>query len=206
MDLSAALVDLSTLIRGWGDDDDPTPSVLAGLTDTLERTVPSFLGLQIVLVQHAQPVTLTAFGPTAQPDDVHASLRLPLSRLGVPDVNRAGALTLYAGTPGAFVDLAADLSYALEQPRRTNGEPGTSSNLAAIRLDAPIRPTTTTSGLGGLAEWSTISRAIGMLIGEGHLLDDAHTELARRAAVAGISIVECATQLTRPSSRYPCSV
>ena len=201
MDFSAALTDLHTLLSSLGVDDDSTAAALTGLTDELKRAVPSFLGLQLVLIQHSHPVTLTAFEPDVRPGDITTSLRLPLSLLGVTASNDASAVTFHASTPGAFVDLAADLSYALERPHATSGNSGRTPHRAnaTLTLDDPVQPTTVVSGLVGVNGLSTISRAIGMLMGNRHLLDAAHTELARQAAVAGITMLACATELIRPA-------
>ena len=207
MDFSAALTDLHTLLdRLAGGDDARTAAALTTLTDGLRQAVPAFLGLQLVLHQHGHPVTLTAFDPDVNPAGISTSLRLPLTLLGVAPGDQPSAVTFHAGTPGAFVDLAADLNYAL-QPDPAHGNavptpeltPTSNHTQATITLDDPIQPTTVNSGVDGAAELSTIDRAIGMLICEGHLLDDAHVELGRRAAVAGITILACATEIIRPT-------
>lgn len=80
---------------------------------------------------------------------------------------------LYAATPGAFVDLAADLSW-----------------LAGLELDEfaldqhlnlPVDPET--AGVGQAA--SLINQAIGVLVARGRTLGAASDELDARAADAG---------------------
>jgi hypothetical protein len=73
---------------------------------------------------------------------------------------------LYATTPGAFVDLAADLAWVLEvQP-------------SALVLDRHlVLPSPPAQGVVGLREHATINRAIGALIERGHSPESARAEL-----------------------------
>lgn len=199
MDVSAAL---TTLIRDLSGHIEPgsqqTTEAVGALADTLTQAVSSYLGLQLVLMDHGHPVVLTSFDPTAQPDQVAASMRVPLSVLGVRGADPHSAVTFYARTPGAFVDLAADFRHALE-PRtvvvgREHGSPRT-----GITVDGPFLPTTVESGLVGAVDLSTIHRAMGLLIGEGHHPDHAYAELIGRAVAAGSTVLACAAQLVRPS-------
>jgi hypothetical protein len=90
---------------------------------------------------------------------------------------------LYAATPGAFVDLAADLSW-----------------LAGLELDEfaldqhlnlPVDPET--AGVGQAA--SLINQAIGVLVARGRTLGAASDELDARAADAGHGRYETATAI-----------
>ena len=96
-------------------------------------------------------------------------------------------VVFYASTPGAFVDLAADLTYAFAQPPRTPGRDGGSSGTALDPAGrGPASPDGDTFSLSGVAELSTIDRAVGVLIDQGHHPDDAHATLRRDAARAGL--------------------
>lgn len=55
-----------------------------------------------------------------------------------------------------------------------------------IELDADLPPVSTVSGVVGLTEFSTINRAIGLLIGRGLLHDAAHDALCVGAAAANV--------------------
>lgn len=78
-------------------------------------------------------------------------------------------MVLYAATPGAFVDLAADLAWVLRL------EP------TALALDQHLVVPVSSDGLVGLAEHATINRAIGVLIARGHTPASARGELRRQA-------------------------
>jgi hypothetical protein len=112
------------------------------------------------------------------------SLRLPLSALG--NAGLLGALVFYAGNPGAFVDLAADLSFAL----------GLGPDVVALDQDlTPISDPAGLTGLTGLAEMSQVNQAIGILIERGHVPHSARTELHRLANLAQTTPPAAAQQL-----------
>jgi hypothetical protein len=205
VDLSTGLISqLQELTASIGDDDHAVDGLLAALMVDLEMAVPSYCGLQLTITQDGFPVVLTAFGE--REDIVATSLRLPLplleSALGVH-----GRVVFYARTPGAFVDLAADLGYALGDPGRMDGESSDghgrdflrqiNGDRSSIELDADLPPPTRVSGLSGLADLSTINQAVGVLIANGHHPDDAHETLRRQAAAAGLGPHAWAIRLLR---------
>ena len=104
-DLAAHLRDLVESI-GAGD---TLSGPLAALVEDLRTAVSSYQGLRLTLVLEGWPVTLTAFD-YIDGERPAASLRLALSELG-PGFDPQSWIVFYAGTPGAFVDLAADLDY-----------------------------------------------------------------------------------------------
>jgi len=177
--------------------DDALDESLAAFTAVVEVAVPSYLGLQMMIGQNGQPVTLTRITPHRT---MATSVRLPLTALG-PRFDPGSRVTLYAADAGAFVDLAADLSYALHLPTCTNrstdvggsdgddqrrGEVGSDRR---ITLDADMPPSPLASGvyeLFGLSELSTINRAVGVLIGNGHHPDHAADALRRDAFRDGL--------------------
>jgi hypothetical protein len=142
---------------------------LRRLGDDLAHTVDSYLGLSITITGQSGPVSLTRWRKTGSPA-VGSSLLIPL-RL-ICDGTPGSTLILYAAVPGAFVDLAADLSCAVGEP------------LATFVLDRHLtghlhpnaRPEFT-----GLTEFATINRAIGVLLACGHTWAQAHTELWNQA-------------------------
>jgi hypothetical protein len=182
------------------DDDasnDALDESLAAFTAVVEVAVPSYLGLQMMIGQNGQPVTLTRITPHRT---MATSVRVPLTALG-PRFDPGSRVTLYAADAGAFVDLAADLSYALHLPTCTNRSTDVGSSDGddqrrgqvgsdrRITLDADMPPSPPASGLYelfGLSELSTINRAVGVLIGHGHHPDHAADTLRRDASRDGL--------------------
>jgi hypothetical protein len=144
--------------------------------------VGSFLGLTVRAAVSGQPIELSTLDGAAAL--VRTSLMIPLP----PAVDGAAAigLILYAGTPGAFTDLAADLAwlsgrapsdFALDQHLTDSGD-----------LDGH-------DGHDGLAALSLINQAIGVLIGHGHTPEQAGRELDDRAGRAGVDRHVAATHI-----------
>lgn len=202
--LAADLVDLSSSV---GLNSDTVAEPLEALTRDLRIATDAYLGLQLVLFDQGYPLTLTAFAPGTEQGQIRASLRLPWALLNRSTGQRAAAddaastLTLYASRLGTFVDLAADLTYALRTPDPPRGEPTPSSGPSTIRLDHDLTPITLLSGFVGPGEASTINRAVGFLIGQGSDADEARAELVSRAGAAGISVLLFAVSLLRPGER-----
>jgi hypothetical protein len=177
------------------DGDDALDTSLAAFTAAIETAVPSYVGLQMMIGQNGHPVTLTRIAPHRT---ATTSLRLPLTVLGPARFDAESRVTLYAATAGAFVDLAADLSYALHLPTCTARSTDVGSSDAddqqrsrvgtdrRIILDADLLPSPLASGVSGLSELSTINRAIGVLIGHGQHPDHAVDALRRGAFRDGL--------------------
>jgi hypothetical protein len=100
---------------------------------------------------------------------------------------------LYAGTPGAFVDLATDLSYAL------------SARPDAVQLDQHLTLPDAAVGDTGLAAMSQHNQALGILLDRGLDLDEGVAELQRRAQLDASSVQDAAQQLLYDSVRPPLS-
>ena len=96
-------------------DGDDLTSPLHDLVAALQTAVPSYRGLCLSLVDNGSAVRLSYFLPSLDGDAVATSFCLPFDALGV-DVSTESRIVFYALTPGAFVDLAADLSHALDVP------------------------------------------------------------------------------------------
>jgi hypothetical protein len=194
VDLSTSLISqLQELTVSIGGDDDAVHTSLAALAVGLEVAVPSYCGLQLTITQNGFPVVLTGFAELEAP--VETSLRLQLSLVD-PAFEVESQVVFYARTPGAFVDLAADLTYALGDAHtigreRSENHRGNRFGLVdghrrSIELDVDLPPTTRVSGLSGLAGLSTINRAVGVMIAHGHHPDNAHETLRHHAAAAGL--------------------
>jgi hypothetical protein len=193
VDLPASLLaHLHELMLSIGEDEQDLDDTLMGLTTALRSTAASYCGLQLTIVEHRWSVRLTAFSDDDGP--VGTSLRLPLGL--VSQVDGQSRVVFFAGTPGAFTDLAADLSHALggipveQSPSAADGMDlgGTQvdGDRKAIELDVDLPPPSRVSGLTGVAELTILNRAIGMLMAQGHGIEQAHQVLRREAAAAGV--------------------
>jgi hypothetical protein len=168
---------------------------LTNLVADLRAVIPSYRGLQVTILFSDQPVTLTELIPQQTDGAVTTSLRVPLSLLG-PGHDEGSRIIFYASTPGAFVDLAADLGYVLKAAVRTDhldGD-GAASDAApygelpiSLVLDGDLSPDLADSGLTGLPELSSINRALGILIDRGHNAGDAYDILRLEATAAGVA-------------------
>ena len=112
MDFPRALSgQLSALTDALDDPGTDLQAVLAVLVDDLTVAVPSFLGLTMTLRLGGDPdhADRDRWGPG---DHRGASLQLPLDQLAGagPD----SVVVFYAGSPGAFVDMAADTRRAYD--------------------------------------------------------------------------------------------
>ena len=180
-DLLTSLRDLTT---GVGGDDHAVGEFLQALVRELEKAVASYRGLQLTISQNGFPVVLTAYAD-GHDGAALTSLRVPLVLVGSGFATES-RVVFYAGTSGAFVDLAADLTYAFDQAPRALGRAADHPTPPSIRLDADLPPGSRTFGLDGVAELSTINEAVGVLIDQGHDPDHAHEDLRGDAARAGL--------------------
>jgi len=166
---------------------DQAPSLveesLASLRRDLKLAVRSSVGLTLTVVMHpGQPITLTSIDHFTDASDIITSMRLPLNWAAL----EAGSMIIfYAGLPGAFVDLAADLTYSLHLA------PGT------IVLDQDTAAPVSESGLTGATESSTVDQAIGVLIDRGHTPTTAGAHLKSQASEFHRDVHHAATRVLR---------
>ena len=168
--LLASLRDIAT--TGIDGDGYVLGELLDVLIRDLETSVLSYRGLQLTISSNGFPLVVTAFAD-GHDGHVATSLRVPLALLD-PGYAAASRVVFYAGTPGAFVDLAADLAFAF---RGANTSERAEDSAPAIRLDEDTPPRTRGFSLSGLRELSAIDRAVGVLIVQGHHPDHAHATL-----------------------------
>jgi len=209
VDFPAALfAHLQELTAGLGQDDQDLDNTLVALTAALQSTASSYCGLQLTVVVNQWPVTLTAFSD-GHSVGVGTSLGLPLEL--VSRVDGDSRVVFFAGTPGAFTDLAADLSFALggvpvgqaspavdgvdQRGMRVDGQ------RRVIELDADLPPLSRVSGLSGLAELTVLNRAVGVLLAHGHDIEQAHQVLRRDAAAVGVEPPIYAARILRRRMR-----
>ena len=168
MEIIAALAaDLAILTQTLDDPDSDVVESVLRLAHDVGSAVPSFLGLTVTVHDSDPPFTFTTLEDHVGPGDVRTSLMMALSHDGA-----IARVIVYARTPGAFVDLAADLSWLARH------------TLAGCELDqhlvlpAVARPAT------NLRAVSAVNQAIGALIGAGLTPEEARRELDVRAAAA----------------------
>lgn len=160
-----------------------TSTTLAMFRRDLLRAVPSALGGTVrveTLEGHGSPVEIHLVDRTLHPHDIAAGLLLSLDQVREGLV---GSVLLYAGQPGAFHDLAADL-------RATAGAESHQVDEHPPLPRQPVSPS-----VDGLQNFSLVNRALGVLIGRGYSLVQARTELADRAEQASTDLSHAAQRL-----------
>ena len=174
MKMGAALAaDLGILTAAL---DEPGADVLHTLHQLgvdAQAAVPTCLGLRITVDGSDPPFTFSTLEDGAA-DDVRTSLRLTLPGVGDGRASPSVALTLYAGTPGTFVDLTADLAWLTGRPP------------SDFALDQHLSVPAGSDAGTYLRAASVINQAIGVLIGRGYTLQQAHRELDTQVDSAGI--------------------
>jgi hypothetical protein len=186
VDITSALVsDLAILTEALHDPatdhESDLETTLSQLADDVTFAVRSYLGMSITIRADGYPITLTATTPAASHTAVRSSLLIPLPLLSSTEAG--STLTLYAGRLGAFVDMAADLSWTL------------GLSLSTFVLDKHRNVDLTAPNESGLAELSLINQATGALIDQGVLPESVQTLLAQRAADADTTVVTIARQI-----------
>lgn len=177
------VADLSTLTEALDEADTDLTQTVRQLADTAKDAVGSYLGMTIVATTGGRQLNLTALEDFVEPDDIRTSLRVPLD---VAETHRADTharggeaeviigpgieLILYAGNPGALVDLAADLSWL------------TGRELSDYVLDAHLVVADHGDELG---RTSWINQAIGVLIGRGYTPEHAAQDVGRLSTDTG---------------------
>jgi hypothetical protein len=173
MKISAALAtDLGILTAAL---DEPGADVLHSLHRLgvgAQAAVPSYLGLSVTVDGSDPPFTFTTFEEGAA-DGARTSLRLTLPGVGDGWASPSVALTLYARTPGTFVDLAADLAWLTGRPP------------SDFALDQHLNLPAGSDAGTSLRAASVINQAIGVLIGRGYTPRQAHSRLDTQADGAG---------------------
>ena len=185
MDISAALAgDLAVLTQALDHPGIDLETGLRAFAANVKRAVASYMGLRMTIVLHSHDVSFSVHDDASIPPAT--SLRIPLA--AVTPTHAASTLLLYAATPGAFVDLAADLSFAL------------GIDLSRLVLDGDLAPIPDSTGLTG---HFAINKAIGVLIGRGYTPGSARDELHRLAALNHGNLRAVAEALTRDVGREP---
>ncbi len=156
--------DLALLTEALDADGVDLASTLSLLASAVAYSVPSYLGLSVWVSPADEPVEITTLAGEAARARIRTSLRMPFSDdpwQSAPSV----MIVLYAGLPGAFGDLAADLAWLT---RRDLGE---------IGLDVDLGDDVRTSRAISLRARSAIDQAMGVLVGRGRTPGAARLEL-----------------------------
>jgi hypothetical protein len=176
MKLNAVLADdLSILTAALDEPGTDLAQTLQRLTFDATAAIPTYLGLTVTMDGTGTPFTFTTLSGGDVMGDVRTSLGLALPGVGDASVFPAVVLVLYAGLPGTFIDLAADLAWLTARP------------LSDFVLDQHLLAPAGTGTGTDLLEASVINQAIGALIGQDYTLHQAERHLEARAADAGIS-------------------
>lgn len=189
MDISAQLAaDLAVLSQALDDDADLETTV-RDFAAAAKLAVSSYLGMTVTVIAGGHEVRLNVPDHDRAVHEIGASLLIPSTDMAATE--SGSSLVLYAATPGAFVDLAADLTYAMQV------------GADALVLDAHLTPSLDNAGIDGLADMTRINQAIGILIGRGHTPAGASTELHRLAHSAETTVRVAAHRLIHATSRRP---
>jgi hypothetical protein len=175
--ISAALAaDLDLLTQALDTAGPDTAETITKMAASARSAVESYLGLTVAINADGTQFHLAVLEDGTEADDIHTSLLIPLSPaiVAATAAVTAMSLILYAGTPGAFIDMAADLAWL------TGRDPG------EYRLDEHRTPPPDSAGTTPLRGQSTINQALGVLIGRGFKPEDAERELYAQAATAGV--------------------
>jgi hypothetical protein len=163
MEISAELAaDLAALTETLDENDD-LESTLHDFGIAAHLAVPSYLGMSVTVIGGGHEISFMVPEHVEADRTIATSLLVPLSDLA--GTGAGSFMVLYAATPGAFVDLAADLGYALQVGHDE------------LILDAHLTPTTEHPGIEGLTEMGLINQAIGILIERGYAAHSASSEL-----------------------------
>jgi hypothetical protein len=184
--VTADLAALSDAIEEPGAD---LTLLMQRLSDSCALAVTSYLGFSITIVVGEVPVTFTVLEDFLDPNEILTSIMLPLSVAG--DRASRSEIVLYAATGGAFVDLAADLTYALH------------AGPDLVQLDHHLTPPDPALRAAGLGALSHQNQAIGILLDRGYKSGEALTELHRLAGLHAISVDMAARQLIDSTIRPP---
>lgn len=174
MDITAALAaDLAMLTEALDEPGVDVAQMLARLAADAKVAVSSYRGLTVIVEHAAYPLILTAMEDSADQRDALSSLMMSLPHSGPDGAGPLPVVILYAGTPGAFVDLAADLSWL------------TGLGLGNFVLDRHLHRTDEPADDRSVQTASVVDQAIGVLLGRGYTPEQAVLELDARAVDAG---------------------
>jgi hypothetical protein len=170
---TSVAADLARLTDALDSSSSDIAATLLGLVSAATRSVPSFVGLSVLVGNPDARVEITTIEDRAHAAQIRTSLRFPLLDGDRPEAT-AGVLLVYAAQPGALVDLAADLTWLTGRP------------LGDARLDEDLDGPAVQSPESSLSRLSTVNQAVGVLIGCGLTQQEALADLDARASATGV--------------------
>lgn len=173
MEINAGLAaELAILTEALDDPGSDVAESLLHLSADARTAVASYLGVMVVIARTDPPIAFTAFEEGVEDGAIRSSLMLVPARVGHDGCVSRVSLILFAGAAGAFVDLAADLSWM------------TGRRLADVILDQHLSVLVGRPAAGTLRAASAVNQAVGILVGRGYTPEQANRELDARAADA----------------------
>jgi hypothetical protein len=169
---AALAAELEILTAALDEPDADVAHSLRRLALDAAAAVSTYLGLSILVSSAEPPFAFTALADGVVAGDIRTSLRVVVPGLGEGGQPLAVAVILYAGSPGAFVDLAADLAWLTGWPP--------SDIVLDQHVGVPIPPEVRMQ----LHAASTINQAIGVLIGRGYTPQQANQKLGSQTGFA----------------------
>ena len=173
---------LASLTAGLDDPSVDLRERLAELVAALTESIDSLVSVALTVVVDHRPFSVAV--PVRQGVVAVTSVSIPLRSRSGPETE--SRLVLLAGTPGAFVDLVADVSLAM------NSDPAT------IDVDTQLPPAGPFDNDPGvdmqrdLEDRSAIDQALGVLLARGATMQAANTHLSQRAERDNISMADAA--------------
>jgi hypothetical protein len=185
MTMTAAMAAALTVLgEALNDPELDVAESLTLLTKHAAAAVPSYRGLTVVVPQSDPSLTVTTLADdTTNAAHIRTSLQLSLPGVTEPRSTSAVAIILYAGSPGAFVDLAADMAWLTARP------------LDDFALDQHLTFATRPRSEQDHHASSAINQAVGVLIGRGYTPQQADGELDTQAANSQIGRPEVARRI-----------
>jgi hypothetical protein len=165
------------------------------IEDTLRRlgvdarlAVASYVGLSVLIGVDGHSFGFTVLDETFASSDARASIALRDLPISPDNSTELAAVTiiLYAARPGAFVDLAADLTY----PVRRAGQ-----STDGIAVDEHVHFATGAARFRRLNDLSTMNQAIGLLIAKADTHEQIDRALRLHTDGSGIDVVDAAAVL-----------
>lgn len=160
------------------------------ISDTVERlvtdaqaAVPHFAGVTVV-VGPGDELRFTVLADGFHADQVLSSVKIPMPGATVGAISNSDTyVVLYATQPGAFVDIAADLTWLTGRPYEH------------YELDRHLTLAAAPDRVQSVHTARTINQAIGVLIAHGFTPEAAQLELRARSVSAGVGVHTVASRI-----------